>query len=79
MSGTRKPLAITLALAVSLSIALSVFLAGCGGDVASSGAAAETLSPRPWLETLAVDGEIKAAASTPVSYTHLTLPTTPYV
>ena len=67
MSDTRKPLAITLALAVSLSIALSVFLTGCGGDVASSGAAAETLSPRPWLETLAGDGEIKAAASTPLN------------
>ncbi|USX27476.1 secretion protein HlyD [Oxalobacteraceae bacterium OTU3CINTB1] len=59
----RRPQAITLAVAFSMS----VFLAACGGDTTSSGAAAETLAPRPWLETLAVDGEIKAAASTPLN------------
>jgi HlyD family secretion protein len=59
----RKPLAITLAAAFSASVLLSA----CGGDAASPGAAAETLAPRPWLETLAVDGEIKAAASTPLN------------
>ncbi|USX21379.1 secretion protein HlyD [Oxalobacteraceae bacterium OTU3REALA1] len=63
MSDTRKPLALTLALA----IAVSVLLTACGGDAASSSTAAETLAPRPWLETLAVDGEIKAAASTPLN------------
>ena len=59
----RTPQAITLAVAFSMS----VFVAACGGDTTSSGAAAETLAPRPWLETLAVDGEIKAAASTPLN------------
>lgn len=60
---TRKPLAITLAMA----LAVGVSLAACGGDAASAGAAAETLAPRPWLETLTADGEIKAAASTPLN------------
>lgn len=63
----RKPPAATLAMAFALSIALGLSLAGCGGDAPSAGAAAETLAPRPWLETLAVDGEIKAAASTPLN------------
>ena len=58
---TRKPLAITLA------IAFAVSLTACGGDTSSAGSAAETLAPRPWLETLVVDGEIKAAASTPLN------------
>jgi multidrug efflux pump subunit AcrA (membrane-fusion protein) len=64
---SRKPLAMTLALAISLSIASGTSLTAWGGDAASSGVAAETLAPRPWLETLAVDGEIKAAASTPLN------------
>jgi len=59
----RMPQAIALAAAFSMG----VLLAACGGDPASSGVAAETLAARPWLETLAVDGEIKAAASTPLN------------
>ncbi|GJJ04795.1 hypothetical protein RugamoR64_53330 [Duganella rhizosphaerae] len=39
-------------------------LAGCGGDASTAPGAIETLAARPWAETLAVDGEIKAAAST---------------
>lgn len=54
------------ALALSLVLAFGAALAGCGGDAPSAGAA-ETLAPRPWLETLTVDGEIKAAASTPLT------------
>lgn len=49
---------------VAASLALALMLAACGGDAPSSGGATETLAPRAWLETLAVDGEIKAAAST---------------
>ena len=63
----RTPQAVTLALAIALGIASGTSLTACGGDATSSGAAAETLAPRPWLETLAVDGEIKAAASTPLN------------
>lgn len=51
------------ALALSLVLAFGTALAGCGGDAPST-SAAETLAPRAWIETLAVDGEIKAAAST---------------
>lgn len=39
-------------------------LAGCGGEVSTAPGAVETLAARPWAETLTVDGEIKAAAST---------------
>jgi HlyD family secretion protein len=41
-------------------------LAGCGDD-ASVRAPTETLAARAWVETLDVDGEIKAAASTPLT------------
>ena len=63
----RRPQAVMLALAIALGVASSASLTACGNDAASSGAAVETLAPRPWLETLAVDGEIKAAASTPLN------------
>jgi len=47
-----------------LSLSLTVLaLAGCG-DASTAPGAIETLAARPWAETLAVDGEIKAAAST---------------
>lgn len=42
---------------------LALLLAACGDDAALR-APSETLAARPWLETLEVDGEIKAAAST---------------
>ncbi|SEO47828.1 Multidrug efflux pump subunit AcrA (membrane-fusion protein) [Duganella sp. CF517] len=64
---TRTPQAMALAIAIAFGIASGASLSGCGGDAMSSGAAAETLAPRAWLETLAVDGEIKAAASTPLN------------
>lgn len=41
-------------------------LAGCGDDAAVR-APTETLAARAWAETLDVDGEIKAAASTPLT------------
>ncbi|MES2296907.1 MAG: secretion protein HlyD [Pseudomonadota bacterium] len=50
------------ALSVALAAAL---LASCGGD-GTSVAPTETLAARPWLETLEVDGEIRAAANTPL-------------
>jgi multidrug efflux pump subunit AcrA (membrane-fusion protein) len=50
-----------------LGLGVALALSACDGDAPSAGAAAETLAPRPWLETLAVDGEIKAAASTPLN------------
>jgi len=43
---------------------LLLALAGCGGDAVIAPGAVETLAARPWAETLTVDGEIKAAAST---------------
>lgn len=46
--------------------ALALALAGCGDDGAAR-APTETLAARPWRETLEVDGEIKAAASTPLT------------
>lgn len=54
-------------LGLALALALTLTLTACDGAAPSAGAAAETLAPRPWLETLAVDGEIKAAASTPLN------------
>lgn len=48
-----------------LCAAIALGLAGCGGDNAER-APSETLAPRVWLETLDVQGEIKAAANTPL-------------
>jgi HlyD family secretion protein len=42
-------------------------LSGCGGDSAAPADASETLAARPWSETLIADGEIKAAANTPLN------------
>ena len=47
-----------------LSVAAVLALAGCGDSATTAPGAIETLAARPWSETLAVDGEIKAAAST---------------
>jgi multidrug efflux pump subunit AcrA (membrane-fusion protein) len=49
------------------ALAAALLLAGCGD--ASSGATgpSETLAARPWSETLEADGEIKAAATTPLT------------
>lgn len=68
-NATRKTAARMPAWGPALVLGLGVALAltACDGAAPSAGAAAETLAPRPWLETLAVDGEIKAAASTPLN------------
>lgn len=50
-------------LAASIAIPL---LSGCG-DPAPTGSPGETLAARDWNETLEADGEIKAAASTPLA------------
>ncbi|MTW05788.1 secretion protein HlyD [Duganella ginsengisoli] len=48
----------------SLAAAL---LSGCGAPDASSTSPSETLAARAWNETLEADGEIKAAANTPLT------------
>jgi multidrug efflux pump subunit AcrA (membrane-fusion protein) len=45
-------------------LALMLALAGCGDREPAASGAIETLAARPWAETLQVDGEINAAAST---------------
>ncbi len=46
-----------------LCVAAVLALAGCG-DEATQRVPTETLAPRPWQETLVVEGEIRAASST---------------
>ena len=46
---------------------LGLALAACGAPSSAPPGASETLALRPWAETLAVDGEIKAAANTPLT------------
>jgi len=52
-------------LAASLALAATL-LAGCDGASSPAAGASEALAARTWSETLDVDGEIKAAASTPL-------------
>ena len=52
-------------LAASLALAATL-LAGCDGASSPAAGASEALAARAWSETLDVDGEIKAAASTPL-------------
>jgi multidrug efflux pump subunit AcrA (membrane-fusion protein) len=54
------------ALAASLILAAAL-LAGCDGASSTASGASEILATRAWSETLDVDGEIKAAASTPLA------------
>jgi multidrug efflux pump subunit AcrA (membrane-fusion protein) len=61
MTPTRIPVA------AALAASLAVSLASCGAASSSTSGASETLAARPWSETLEVDGEIKAAANTPLS------------
>src|SRR5450830_468071 len=42
-------------------------LGGCDADSSASSDASEVLAARPWRETLIADGEIKAAANTPLN------------
>jgi HlyD family secretion protein len=47
--------------------ALAALLSGCGSASSTAGGPAETLAPRAWTETLEADGEIRAAANTPLT------------
>ena len=47
--------------------ALAALLSGCGSASSTAGGPAETLAPRAWTETLEADGEIRAAANTPLA------------
>ena len=46
---------------------LGLAVAACGASTSPTTTVSETLAPRAWSETLAVDGEIKAAANTPLT------------
>lgn len=48
-------------------LAMPLLLAACGQDGGARDGASEILAARAWNETLAVDGEIKAAADTPLA------------
>ena len=48
------------------ALAAAALLAGCGGASTDAGPG-ETLAARAWTETLAVDGDIKAATDTPLA------------
>ena len=61
-----RPRAAALATYLATYLALAGLLSGCD-TTASSASPAETLAPRAWQETLEADGEIKAAASTPLT------------
>lgn len=52
-----------------IPFALTALLAlgGCDADSTASSDASEVLAARPWRETLIADGEIKAAANTPLN------------
>jgi multidrug efflux pump subunit AcrA (membrane-fusion protein) len=49
------------------ALAAALLLAGCGGASSGTAGPSETLAARPWSETLEADGEIKAAATTPLT------------
>jgi len=51
-----RPVFKPAALAAMAAVAMVAALAGCNADPSAASVAAETLAPRPWLETLAVDG-----------------------
>ena len=51
----------------AITVLLSATLAACNVTPASSIGPSETLAVRAWSETLEVDGEIKAAANTPLA------------
>jgi multidrug efflux pump subunit AcrA (membrane-fusion protein) len=56
------------ALAAGLALAaLAALLSDCGASSTAASGPAETLAARTWSETLDVDGEIKAAANTPLA------------
>jgi multidrug efflux pump subunit AcrA (membrane-fusion protein) len=56
-----------LLIPVALALALAAALSGCGDASSAVSGASETLAARPWNETLEVDGEINAAANTPLA------------
>jgi multidrug efflux pump subunit AcrA (membrane-fusion protein) len=55
------------AAAVAASLAGAALLSGCDGASSAAAGPAETLAPRAWTETLEADGEIQAAANTPLA------------
>ncbi|NIA52930.1 HlyD family efflux transporter periplasmic adaptor subunit [Massilia sp. TW-1] len=66
MPRLRPRTAAALAAYLSAYLAILGLLSGCDRSASSAGPA-ETLAPRAWQETLEADGEIKAAASTPLT------------
>jgi multidrug efflux pump subunit AcrA (membrane-fusion protein) len=52
---------------VAFALAWTAALSGCGDASSAASGASETLAARPWSETLEVDGEINAAANTPLA------------
>jgi multidrug efflux pump subunit AcrA (membrane-fusion protein) len=55
------------AAALAASLAGAALLSGCDGASSAAAGPAETLAPRAWTETLEADGEIQAAANTPLA------------
>ena len=53
--------------ATAAVLAAAALLAGCDGASAPQAGPGETLAARAWTETLAADGEIKAATDTPLT------------
>lgn len=51
----------------ALAAVAAALLAACGAAATSSNGPSETLAARDWRETLQAEGEIKAAASTPLT------------
>lgn len=51
----------------ALALLVATWLAGCGAASSTVSGPSETLAPRAWSESLEADGEIKAAANTPLT------------
>jgi HlyD family secretion protein len=57
----------TCAAALAASLACAALLSGCDAASVPAAGPGETLAARAWTETLEADGEIKAAANTPLA------------
>lgn len=57
----------TSLLAAGLAAALAAALSGCDAGSSTAASPSEIISARAWTETLEADGEIKAAANTPLT------------
>lgn len=51
----------------AVALLVATWLAGCGAASSTVSGPSETLAPRAWSESLEADGEIKAAANTPLT------------